>query len=50
MPVVAIMDDQRWETSVWREKSGRVLLPIPKAVRGSLSDGDDVTISLEFSD
>lgn len=50
MKVVASMNDARWETSVWREQSGRVLLPIPKAIRGSLADGDEVTLSLEFND
>ncbi len=50
MPVIAFMDGARWETSVWREKSGRVLLPIPKAVRGRYSEGDVVTVALEFND
>jgi hypothetical protein len=44
------MDGARWETSVWRERSGRVLLPLPKAVRGALGDGDVVTITLAFND
>jgi hypothetical protein len=50
MPVVAVLGETRWETSVWREKSGRVLLPLPKAVRGSLGAGDVVTVALEFND
>jgi hypothetical protein len=50
MPVVATLGDTRWETSVWREKSGRVLLPLPKAVRGALGAGATVTLGLEFND
>lgn len=50
MPVVALLGDRRWEASVWREQSGRVLLPLPKSVRGALGDGDVVTVSLEFND
>jgi hypothetical protein len=48
-PVVATVDGHRWSTSVWREKSGRTLLPVPKAVRGGKGDGDRVTVKLEFS-
>lgn len=50
MPVVAWLGETRWATSVWRETSGRVLLPLPKAVRRSLGHGDLVTLSLEFTD
>jgi hypothetical protein len=50
MPVVAVLGTTRWETSVWRETSGRVLLPLPKQVRGALSAGDEVTLQLEFND
>lgn len=49
MPVVATVDGHTWKTSVWREKSGRVLLPIPKAARGNKSEGDMVRILLEFA-
>ena len=47
-PVVATVDGHRWRTSVWRERSGRTLLPVPKQVRGDKAHGDRVTITLEF--
>ncbi len=48
-PVAATVDGHQWRTSVWREKSGRTLLPVPKAVRGGKGDGDRVRVRLEFS-
>jgi len=48
IPVVASVDGRRWRTSVWREKSGRVLLPVPKSVRGGKAVGDRVRVTLEF--
>ncbi len=48
-PVVATVDGHRWRTSVWRERSGRTLLPVPKAARGAKGDGDRVSVRLEFS-
>ena len=48
-PVHATVDGQGWETSVWREKSGRTLLAIPKKVRGRKDDGDTVSVRLEYS-
>jgi hypothetical protein len=47
-PVIATVDGHRWRTSVWRERSGRTLLPVPKAVRGEKGDGDRVRVTLEF--
>src|SRR4051812_20818873 len=47
--VVATVDGRRWKTSVWREKSGRTLLAVPKAVRGEKGDGDSVGVELEFT-
>lgn len=49
VPVMATVDGRRWKTSVWREKSGRTLLPVPKTVRGAKGSGDRVTVELEFS-
>ena len=49
VPVIATVDGHRWRTSVWREKSGRTLLPVPKAARGDKDDGDRVRVRLEFS-
>ena len=48
MLVVATVDGRRWRTSVWREKSGRTLLPVPKSIRGDKGDGDRVKVRLEF--
>lgn len=48
-PVLARVDGHEWRTSVWREKSGRTLLPVPKAVRGEKGDGDEVQVRLEFT-
>ena len=47
--VIATVDGYTWKTSVWREKSGRTLLPVPKAARGALGDGDRVSVRLEFN-
>lgn len=46
--VIATVDGHQWKTSVWREKSGRVLLPVPAKVRGAKGDGDTVEVWLEF--
>lgn len=48
-PVRATVDGETWDTSVWREKSGRTLLAIPKEVRGAKDDGDRVAVTLEYS-
>ena len=48
-PVIATVDGHTWKTSVWREKSGRTLLAVPKAVRGEKGDGDRVRVRLEFN-
>jgi hypothetical protein len=47
--VVASVDGYKWKTSVWREKSGRTLLPVPKAARSEKGDGDTVMVRLEFN-
>jgi hypothetical protein len=47
--VVATVDGRTWSTSVWRERSGRTLLPVPKAVRRGKDDGDPVRVRLRFS-
>ena len=48
IPVRATVDGHSWDTSVWREKSGRVLLAIPAKVRGAKGPGADVSVSLTF--
>ena len=47
-PVMAEVDGRAWKTSAWREKSGRTLLPVPRAIRGSKGDGDEVKVRLRF--
>lgn len=47
-PVVAVVDGRRWETSVWRDKSGRTLLAVPKKIRGEKGDGDEVEVEIEL--
>jgi Domain of unknown function (DUF1905) len=48
-PVVATVDGREWRTSVWRDRSGRTLLPVPKAIRGRKEHGSTVSVRLEFS-
>jgi hypothetical protein len=47
--VTATVDGKTWATSVWREKSGRTLLAVPKHIRGSKDDGDRVRVTLRYS-
>jgi len=46
---MATVDGYEWKTSVWREKSRRTRLPVPKAARGTKGDGDTVTVRLDFN-
>lgn len=48
-PVRATVDGSSWDTSVWRDKTGRTLLAVPKRVRGSKGHGDKVRVRIEFS-
>ncbi|MBM4195239.1 MAG: DUF1905 domain-containing protein [Gemmatimonadetes bacterium] len=48
-PVTAQVDGKEWKTSVWREKSGRTLLPVPRAVRRAKTVGDRVQVGLDFA-
>ena len=45
-PVVATVDGRTWRTSVWRDRSGQTLLPVPKAIRGGKQQGDTVQVSI----
>jgi hypothetical protein len=47
--VRATVDGHSWETSVWRGKDGRTLLPIPKNVRGTKGHGDTVRVRIDFT-
>ena len=44
--MVATVDGREWQTSVWREKTGRTLLPVPKRIRGHKGGGDTVVVTL----
>ena len=44
-PVVATVDGVTWERSIWTDKKGQVLLPVPKKIRGNKGDGDTVSVS-----
>jgi hypothetical protein len=47
-PVVATVDGQSWNTSVWREQSGRTLLAVPRLIRGGKGAGDVVRVRLRY--
>lgn len=47
--VVATVDGRTWNTSVWREKSGRTLLAVPKHIRQGKGHGDEVRVVLRFN-
>ena len=49
VPVRASVDGKSWDTSIWREKSGRTLLAVPKKIRGDKDDGDTVSMHIEYS-
>lgn len=46
--VEATIDGRDWKTSVWREKSGRTVLPVPKKIRGEKRDGDQVSVRIVY--
>jgi hypothetical protein len=48
-PVRATVDGVSWDTSVWRNKSGRTLLAVPAKVRGDKEHDDVVSVRLEYS-
>ena len=48
-PVCASVDGTEWDTSVWREKSGRTILAVPKHVRGEKDHGDVVDVRLTYA-
>ncbi len=45
-PVTATVDGASWDTSVWTERGGRVLLAIPKRRRAGKEAGAAVTVTL----
>lgn len=48
-PVRATVDGFSWDTSVWRNKSGKTLLAIPKKARGGKEHGEIVRVRISFS-
>lgn len=48
-PVRATVDDQSWDTSVWRTKEGVTELAVPRRIRGSKDHGDTVLVQLRYS-
>ncbi len=46
-PVIARLAGREWATSIWKDRTHGLLLPIPAKVRGALGDGDVVEIELE---
>lgn len=48
VPVIATVNGATWKTSVWRERSGRTLLPVPKKIRAGRGDGDEVDVVLRY--
>jgi Domain of unknown function (DUF1905) len=50
VPVVATVDGRTWATSVWRDKQGEWLLPVPLKIRRGKDHGDTVTVDLELDD
>lgn len=47
VPVRATVDGQTWDTSIWKEASGRVLLAVPTKVRRGKEHGDTVRVALD---
>jgi len=46
--VIATVEGETWPTSVWRDRTGRTLLAIPKRVRGGKESGQTVCVNLRF--
>lgn len=48
IPVVATVDGHTWDTSLWRSKTGEVVLAVPKRVRGKKAPPEDVDVSFRY--
>lgn len=46
-PVLATVDGESWETSVWRDRKHGTLLAVPKRIRRGKQDGDTVVVELQ---
>ncbi len=47
-PVEATVEGHTWQTSVWRDRSGRTLLAVPERVRNGKDHGDAVAVRIEY--
>jgi len=47
-PVIASVDGREWPTTVWKDKTQRSLLPVPKKIRRQKGDGDSVEVELRM--
>ncbi|WP_232667126.1 DUF1905 domain-containing protein [Pseudonocardia sp. TRM90224] len=46
IPVVAVVDERSWRTSVWLDHVGRWLLVVPRSIRREKDDGDVVSVAI----
>ena len=44
-PIIAEIEGKSWSTSLWRESSGESYIAVPKKIRGSKGNGEQITIS-----
>ena len=49
-PVRASVDAVRWDTSVFRSKTGEGFVPVPKRIRGNKEKGARVVVAFSFED
>ena len=47
-PVIVSVDGREWHATVWKDKTQRSLLPVPKKIRRQKSDGDSVEVELRM--
>jgi len=47
-PVIAILNGKEWITSLWTQKDGETTIAVPKKIRGTLDEGDEVEISFVY--
>ena len=47
-PVIAMLGEKSWKTSLWTDKEGATMLPLPKKIRGNLCEGDEVTLTFVY--
>ena len=48
-PVIATVDGKTWKTTLWHEtQREKTFLPVPKKIRGTKGDGDQVKVELRL--